>query len=116
MSFTVYILCSLRVPRTYVGYTADLEERLRYHNGGRVRATRPYMPWKVIYTEDGLIKEEAKNQELYWKSGAGRRNLSRIIGGFPPRLKSGRGSPKFHLGGKSHPAHTSTTLSVNTST
>jgi len=95
MSFTLYVLYSLKVPRTYVGYTANLDERLNYHNGGRVRATKFCTPWRVIYTEDGLSKEEAKRRELYWKSGAGRRNLNRILRGFPPNFrKVRRGSPK----------------------
>jgi len=93
--FTVYILLSDKLSRTYVGHTNDLEERLRYHNSGKVTATKYLRPWKVIYTENMTYVKEAKDREQYWKSGAGRRNIKKILEGFPPNFrKVGRGSPK----------------------
>ncbi len=90
--FTIYILLSTKNPKTYVGYTANLEERINLHNDGRVSATKYFRPWKVIYTENTNSVSETKNRERYWKSGAGRRNIKNILNGFPPRFKSGRGS------------------------
>ncbi len=87
MSFTLYILCSKKFPRTYVGYTDNLERRVSEHNSGKVVATKSYRPWVILYTENVKSKKDAKNRERYWKTGAGRRNIKRILDGFPPKFK-----------------------------
>lgn len=95
MSFTVYILLSLKIPKTYVGFTDNLDQRLKYHNSGRVQATKYFRPWKLLYQEIFNSAREAKKRELYWKSAAGRRNIKRIMKGFPPKFrKFRRGSPR----------------------
>lgn len=94
--FQIYILSSFKTPRTYVGYTSNLEERIRYHNHGKVNATRPFRPWQILYTENASTMAEAKQRELYWKSGAGRRNMKKILGGSRPTFRNvGRGSLKL---------------------
>jgi len=91
--FTIYILYSLKLPRTYVGYSSDVERRLKEHNYGKVNATKKFRPWKIIYTEKVNSKTEAKKLEKYWKSGAGRRNIEKIFSGSRPTFKKvGRGS------------------------
>lgn len=77
--FTVYILQSLKDNRTYVGYTKDFEDRLKLHNSGQVKATKYRFPFKLLYKEEFQIESEAKKQELYWKSGAGRRKLKEFF-------------------------------------
>ena len=95
MQFTIYILYSLRKIKTYVGYTKNLKDRIEYHNKGKVYATKYYGPWKILYKEVVSSEQEAKQRERYWKSGAGRRNIKRILDGFPPNFrKVRRGSPK----------------------
>lgn len=73
--YTVYILQSQKDKRTYVGYTRDLENRLKLHNSGQVDATKHRFPLNVLFTEEFNSEQEAKHRELYWKSGAGRRKL-----------------------------------------
>jgi len=93
--FTIYILLSEKIPRTYVGYTDNLEKRLWYHNSGKVKATKSLRPWELIYTESVNSLMGAKLREKYWKSGAGRRNLKKIFAGSRPTFrKVGRGSLK----------------------
>ena len=93
--FTIYILLSEKRLKTYIGYTANLEKRLWYHCKGKVDATKNFRPWRLIYTEVANSIEEAKKQEKYWKSCAGRRNIKKIITGSRPTFKKvGRGSPK----------------------
>ncbi len=93
--YVVYILLSERLPKTYVGYTQNLNKRIKYHNSGKVKATKHFRPWKTIYTEEMPSPPQAKQRERYWKSGAGRRNIKRIIKGFPPRFQSRRGSSRL---------------------
>jgi len=93
--FVIYILSSIMRCRTYVGYSGNIHFRIRDHNSGKVEATKYFRPWKIIYTEYVNSLAEAKNREKYWKSGAGRRNIKKIIGGSRPTFrKVGRGSLK----------------------
>ncbi|MGA9362940.1 MAG: GIY-YIG nuclease family protein [Bacteroidota bacterium] len=66
--FTVYILRSARTGRHYIGYSADVDERFRAHNAGRVRSTKAYRPWEIIRREDYVTKEEAYKRERQIKS------------------------------------------------
>ena len=69
--FTVYILQGVKHGRYYIGHTSNLENRLKYHNGGRVKFTRNYRPWKVIYTDKYNTKSEAYRHELEIKNFKG---------------------------------------------
>jgi len=73
--FFVYVLQSLKDGRTYVGYTYEINQRLARHNSGQVKATRNRRPLELLFAENFQTEQEAKKRELYWKSGAGRRNL-----------------------------------------
>ena len=49
--YFVYLLKSEVSNRTYVGYTVDVQQRMRRHNGelsGGARRTRIARPWKVV--------------------------------------------------------------------
>ncbi|MBX4186740.1 MAG: GIY-YIG nuclease family protein [Candidatus Doudnabacteria bacterium] len=92
--YQVYILISLKDSHTYVGYAKDAKFRLKDHNLGRVNATRMRRPLEIIYIENVETLRYAKQRELYWKSGGGRRKLKQYFEkGFPP-IEDGRGSPK----------------------
>lgn len=67
MYFT-YILRSKIHGRHYYGHSADLTERLKAHNSGKVRGTKGYRPWEVIYYEEYPTKSEAYQREMYFKS------------------------------------------------
>lgn len=45
--FYVYILQSLKDLRTYVGYSSDIERRIKEHNSGRVKSTKHRKPFKL---------------------------------------------------------------------
>lgn len=96
MLFNVYILFSTKSPKTYVGYSSDLEKRIKSHNDGKVFATKSLRPWKIIYREMTNSLAEAKRRELYWKSATGRRNIKKILDGFPPRLRKRGEAPALN--------------------
>ena len=85
--YYLYILQSKKDGRTYTGYTKNLDYRLQNHNAGKVVTTRDKTPLELIYSEKHLTQKEAEEREIYWKSGAGRRNLKKIFIGFPPRFR-----------------------------
>jgi putative endonuclease len=66
--YKVYILKSLIYNRYYIGHTADLEKRLTQHNLGKVRSTKTYKPWKIVYDETRENKKDAYGREMKIKS------------------------------------------------
>jgi len=77
--FFVYILRSIKDARTYIGYTGNLEERLKRHNSGQVNATKHRRPLRLLFSEEFDSEQAAKEKELYWKSGGGRRKLKKLF-------------------------------------
>ncbi|MCX2681119.1 GIY-YIG nuclease family protein [Galbibacter sp. EGI 63066] len=58
--------------------TNNLEERIKRHNSGREKTTKPYLPYKLIFSEICIDRKEARTREKYWKSGIGKEKL-RVI-------------------------------------
>ena len=61
--FHVYILKSLKNKSLYVGYTNDVERRLKEHNDGKVEYTKGLLPWKLVYYESFVSGEDARVRE-----------------------------------------------------
>ena len=72
MRYYVYVLRSLDFGRNYVGFTRNVEKRLREHNSGKTRSTMPYIPWEIILVEEFDLKEDALTREKFLKTGKGR--------------------------------------------
>ena len=79
MNFYVYIIRSLKDKRCYVGFTIDLERRLREHNDGNTKSTKPFRPWKMIYSERFDSKSDAYKREWHLKHSKGRKEKLDII-------------------------------------
>ncbi|MFA5651926.1 MAG: GIY-YIG nuclease family protein [Candidatus Paceibacterota bacterium] len=76
----VYILQSkIKNDQLYIGYTKDLRRRLVEHNQKLNFSTKPYTPWKLIYYEACLDKDDAERRESYLKTSQGRRLIRRRI-------------------------------------
>jgi putative endonuclease len=70
--FYTYVLKSIKDGRLYVGSTGNLVVRVKFHNQGRVTATKYRRPLELIYYEACLSKEKAEKREKYFKTGFGR--------------------------------------------
>lgn len=69
MASFVYVLGSFGKggPRTYVGWTLDLDRRLIQHNGGKgARSTRGRV-WTLLYSERHRTRRAAMSREWYLK-------------------------------------------------
>ena len=66
--YFIYIIESLIVIRYYIGSTENLEIRLSAHNSGKVKSTRAYKPWELVYTERFDTKSDAIKRERQIKS------------------------------------------------
>ncbi|MCX6746298.1 MAG: GIY-YIG nuclease family protein [Candidatus Parcubacteria bacterium] len=87
MNYTVYILQSLKNGRYYIGHTNDIKYRLWKHNTGKVKSTKPYLPWKIIYTEAYKTKSEAYRRELEIKQYKGGILFKRLLGQFNKTMR-----------------------------
>ncbi len=68
----VYLLKSKDFPeKTYVGYTTDVEQRLKFHNSGKSPYTNKYKPWEMHCYFAFINKQCALQFELYLKSHSG---------------------------------------------
>jgi putative endonuclease len=63
----VYVLQSQKDGNLYVGCTADINERVLAHNGGKVRSTQARRPFVLIYQEGYDDKYEAFRMERFYK-------------------------------------------------
>jgi len=66
--YDVYVLKSELKNRHYYGYSQNAEGRLKAHNAGKVKSTKAYKPWKLIYKETFSTKTEAIQREMFFKS------------------------------------------------
>ncbi|MDD2753313.1 MAG: GIY-YIG nuclease family protein [Candidatus Portnoybacteria bacterium] len=79
MFYYVYILESLKNKELYVGYTGDLNKRIKEHNRGLVFSTKPYLPWLIIFYEAYRSEKDARRREAYLKTSQGSRLLKRML-------------------------------------
>jgi putative endonuclease len=71
--FYVYILQSKSsTEHYYVGFTEDLEQRLREHNDGKLPNTARFRPWRIKSAHAFGDKATALAFEMYLKSASGR--------------------------------------------
>ena len=69
MNFYVYLLITKRLDRfiTYVGYTNNVNKRLKLHNSSRGAKFTKGRKWKVIFIKKCLSKNLAMKEEYKLK-------------------------------------------------
>ena len=76
MSYYVYMLKSKNKKSvTYVGYTKDLQNRIKLHNTGKGAKFTRGRKWKLIYKEKHETKSKAISREYYIKKNRSFRNF-----------------------------------------
>jgi len=84
----VYLLHSAKDNGFYIGFSTNLKRRLAKHTQRAAFATKSRGPWKLIYYEAYIKREDAEGREKFLKSGAGRRflraQLRHYLKRFPP--------------------------------
>jgi putative endonuclease len=61
MNHFVYILKSDKDNTNYIGYTTDVEKRLKEHNQNSNKYSSSKAPWKLVWHCAFLDKEKAMN-------------------------------------------------------
>ena len=77
--YYTYVLRSTIDNQLYIGCTNNLKNRLVKHNNGFVNSTKYRLPLKLVYYEVCLDEQKAFQREKYFKTGFGRRFLSKRI-------------------------------------
>ena len=78
--FYVYYLKSQPFPsKTYIGFTANLKQRLDTHNQGKSVYTKDFKPWSLIGFLGFDQEVKALRFERYLKSNAGRIFIKRYF-------------------------------------
>ncbi|OGY66033.1 MAG: hypothetical protein A3I89_00845 [Candidatus Harrisonbacteria bacterium RIFCSPLOWO2_02_FULL_41_11] len=87
--YHTYILKSKKSGKYYVGYTNNLDDRLKLHNANKVPATKGLGPWEVFHSEPFQTEKEAINRERQIKSWKSRKAIERL------KFEQNRGSATF---------------------
>ena len=82
MFYFVYVLLSLKDQMFYIGFTRDVERRLKEHNAGKNTSTASRRPLTLIYYEAHLSKVDAIRRENYFKTTKGKITLRMVIKDF----------------------------------
>ena len=77
MTYFVYLIGNNRREKltTYVGYTNNIENRIKLHNRGKGAKFTKGRKWKLLYYEKYTSKREAILRENYIKKNRKFRNL-----------------------------------------
>jgi putative endonuclease len=79
MNYYVYVLQSHKDDKFYIGFTNNIERRMIEHNSGQGTSTAPRRPFKLIYYEAHLSKEDAMRRERYFKTTKGKVTLRQVL-------------------------------------
>ena len=74
-----YILRSLKNGKLYLGFTPNLKARIKSHNSGENKATKPNIPYELISYSAFNNEKDAINCEQYFKTTAGWKRLHKML-------------------------------------
>ncbi|MEW6616899.1 MAG: GIY-YIG nuclease family protein [Patescibacteria group bacterium] len=77
--YYTYILKSEKTGKHYVGSCENIESRLKRHTSGRNKSTKAGIPWKLIYFEAFLTKQDSYRREFQIKSFKGGEAFKKLI-------------------------------------
>lgn len=80
--FYVYVIASEINGDLYVGHTKKLKDRLAAHNSGKNVSTKNMKPWKLIYLEGYINKQDALGREKFLISGSGERYIYKQLSNY----------------------------------
>ena len=79
--YCVYVLYSIKFDRFYRGITDDIDRRLKEHNNGKMKSTKAFKPFKLVYFAGFENRMLAREKEKYLKSGIGREKFKELWSG-----------------------------------
>ena len=77
--YAVYVIYSSKLDRYYIGYSADVADRLRRHNSHSRGFTCAGKPWVLVYSENYENRSDAAAREKQLKKWKNRTRLVDLI-------------------------------------
>lgn len=77
--YYVYIIKSKIDDRLYVGFSTDLQKRIKSHNSGKSIHTAKYKPWFLVFYSAFKNIKTAKQFEEYLKSHSGKAFINKRL-------------------------------------
>jgi putative endonuclease len=77
--YAVYVIYSSKLDRYYIGYSADVVDRLRRHNSHSKGFTCAGKPWVLVYSENYENRSDAAAREKQLKKWKNRTRLEDLI-------------------------------------
>jgi putative endonuclease len=74
----VYVIRSLVRSYIDVGMSDNVERRLKQHNNGENKSTKPYKSFQLILVEEFPSRIEARKREKFLKAGSGKKYLKSL--------------------------------------
>ena len=68
--YYVYLIQSIKDSTYYIGYSDNLNQRLKEHNQGKTKSIKHKVPFKLIYFEGYLNKTTARKREIRLKKNS----------------------------------------------
>jgi len=75
----VYVLPSQKDKKFYIGFTGDLQRRLKEHNTGKNISTKSKRSLKLIYYEAHSSKKDAMRRKRSFKTTKGKSTLKQML-------------------------------------
>lgn len=80
MFYYVYLLENALDKGWYIGYTTDINQRVKDHNNGKGgKTTKRKKTWILLYFEGYRSEKDALGREKFLKSGSGRNFLKKQL-------------------------------------
>ncbi|MBL0147140.1 MAG: GIY-YIG nuclease family protein [Chitinophagaceae bacterium] len=79
MYFFTYIIYSKDLNKYYVGYTENIEVRMKQHNTGISTFTAKATDWTLMFQEAFLTRQEAQHRESEIKKKKSRKYIEWLI-------------------------------------
>jgi putative endonuclease len=77
--YFVYVIYSEKLDKYYIGFTADIQDRLAKHNRKSNGFSSRGRPWVLVYSESFNSKREAMDRETQLKNWKNRERLEKLI-------------------------------------
>ena len=79
LPYCVYILFSHKDFLLYIGFSTNLEARVKKHNSGGNISTANRIPLELIFCEFYLFEEDARKREMYFKTTMGKKAIKLML-------------------------------------
>lgn len=79
LPYCVYILFSHKDFLLYIGFSKNVEARIKKHNSGGNISTANRLPLELIFCEFYLFEDDARKREMYFKTTMGKKAIKLML-------------------------------------